>query len=101
MKSLAIILSVYIVVLAVMPCADAHDADNGCISFDLIEQTHSHLSDVDFCSPFCSCTCCQTLSQPTLYSTFQINLLGLELTTPLLTQNELKSDISFWRPPKS
>ena len=100
MKILSVIFAVYIVVLAAMPCADIHAADNDKISVELQEQNHSHSGDVDLCTPFCYCTCCQTLSQPTIYSTFQINLVGFNLATPLIVKNEMKCTIFFWRPPK-
>lgn len=99
MKLIAIILSTYILGLITIPCADDHVAINSN-SFELQEQTSSHDSDVDCCSPFCFCNCCQSSSLTTTFNTFQFNLVGFKLIASFILQNEIESNISFWRPPK-
>jgi hypothetical protein len=101
MKSLAIIISVYILALTAIPCADVHAADTHSVSVELLEQSNNHSSDVDLCSPFCFCNCCQTLSQTTTFNTTQVIFAGFDIATPVLVQNEMECTITFWRPPKS
>ena len=100
MKFIVVILSAYIMVLTAMPCDDIHATNTISASLELCEQSHSQSNDVDLCSPFCFCHCCQTLSQPATHTTSQIMRVGLNLTLPSFVQNEMGSTISFWRPPK-
>nr|NQU90277.1 hypothetical protein [Bacteroidota bacterium] len=100
MKFIAVILSVYVMVLTAMPCADVFAADTNSVTLEVFEQSHSHSHDVDLCSPFCFCDCCQTLSQITKHFIFQINLVSFNLSMSSLVQDEIECAISFWRPPK-
>lgn len=60
MKYLAVVLSFYLLALAVMPC----DEQGDCYSQEtdhsaLVDFGHSdHEEDTDNCSPFCICACC-------------------------------------------
>jgi len=100
MKIIAVILSVYVMVLTAMPCTDVHAADTNSVVLELLEQDQYHSYDVDLCSPFCFCVCCQTHPQPVAYFTFQIDFTGFNLTVPSIVQNERECIISFFRPPK-
>ncbi|OQX97998.1 MAG: hypothetical protein B6I20_11625 [Bacteroidetes bacterium 4572_117] len=101
MKSLAIIISVYILALIAIPCADAHASDSGKVSMELLQQDYNHSDGVDLCSPFCFCNCCQTHSQPAGYNTYQVNLVSSTISMAYLYQNEINYTFSFWRPPQS
>lgn len=101
MKYLAVIFSVYVMVLTAMPCNDVHAANTNSVSLELVKQNLNPANDIDLCSPFCFCNCCQTLAQPASYNNFQLTLVVFDLTIPSLVQNEIESTISFWRPPKS
>ncbi len=100
MKFTAVILSIYIMALTTMPCTDNHTSDEISSTFELSELDHIHSSDIDLCSPFCFCNCCQTLSQLTIYKSFQIYRIGFNLSIPVSVQNEIEYIISFWQPPK-
>lgn len=83
-----------------MPCADVYASDTDSVTLEIFEQNHSHSSDVDLCSPFCFCNCCQVLAQPTVYYTIQVDLVGFNLTIPPLVQNDVECTFAFWRPPQ-
>lgn len=62
MKILAFILSVYILALNFVPCEDTVSFDDDItmeLSQDLDHNHSDSNSDVDLCSPFCQCNCCQ------------------------------------------
>tara|TARA_B100000809_G_scaffold110921_2_gene109489 strand:+ start:19143 stop:19469 length:327 start_codon:yes stop_codon:yes gene_type:complete len=64
MKHLTILLSIYILALSFVTCSDAvastlHDENVTEFAQDIDHGDHSHSQEVDFCSPFCSCQCCQ------------------------------------------
>ncbi len=100
MKFLTVILSIYVMILTFMPCADTQIADADCHSTVQQDQGGEHSEDIEICSPFCFCACCQTLTQTSIYTIAMINIPSVKITTPLLVQNEIESSISFWRPPK-
>ncbi|WP_394707611.1 DUF6660 family protein [uncultured Draconibacterium sp.] len=100
MKFLTVILSIYVMILTFMPCADAHVGNADCHSIIQQDQDGEHSEDIEICSPFCFCACCQTLAQTPTYTIPKINLPSVEVISPLLVQNEIESTISFWRPPK-
>ncbi len=63
MKILAVILSVYILALNFTPCEDTSygvDDTQTELTQQLSDQ-HGH-GTTDFCSPFCHCNCCHTLT---------------------------------------
>jgi hypothetical protein len=68
MKFLAIILSVYVMWLTVMPCIDK-PTDNSVHAVEICsqDQSNQHINDLDLCSPFCTCNCCQTNCDITSY----------------------------------
>ena len=100
MKFLTVILSIYVMILTFMPCADAHVGNADCHSTVQQDQSGEHSEDIEFCSPFCFCACCQILSLTSIYTIPKINLPDVNIITPSLVQNEIESTISFWRPPK-
>jgi len=59
MKGLAVFLSFYIILLSAIPC---DDVVNTCsiskTEFSQKTVGHDH-NDIDHCSPFCTCQCCQ------------------------------------------
>ncbi|RUT79651.1 DUF6660 family protein [Ancylomarina longa] len=100
MKLLASILSLYVMILVFMPCADAHISNSDYFSIIQQDQEDGHSGDIEFCSPFCFCTCCQTPSVIHTQIIPQVSFLVIEIIAPLLLEKEIVSNISFWRPPK-
>ena len=81
MKAVAIFLSFYIVLLSAIPCVDEvrHNASQ---KVELSPNTtNSHPNDIDHCSPFCSCQCCQ--------ATFCV------VNTPVLSPSEASGIIHY------
>ena len=59
MKWIAILLSIYLMALSNMPCADMEvDSAMHTTAHFSSEESHSHDKDNDLCSPFCACNCC-------------------------------------------
>lgn len=59
MKVLALILSIYILGLNIVPCAD-YDTSTQEVKTEVsqaLDHDHQH-QDSDLCSPFCQCHCC-------------------------------------------
>ena len=100
MKIVAVILSVYVMALTVLPCADVHAADSNSVSLEFLEQSQGHSSEVDLCSPFCICDCCQTNSQQAIYTTFQVGLIAVKIAIPASIKNEIECTNSFWHLPQ-
>jgi hypothetical protein len=72
MKYISAILSIYILALALLPCADQIDWCNSDTGAEqVVAQAeagdHDHSSDSkDLCSPLCTCSCCHlTVRTPT------------------------------------
>ena len=61
MKFFATILSVYVMVLITMPCADM-PVENNLQKIEIPGQTsQNHPCGTHHCTPFCPCDCCVTL----------------------------------------
>ena len=83
MKLLVIILSIYTVVLTVIPCDDVFINDTQqelSITQSLEDVNHNTF---DLCSPFCSCVCCATFftEQQTYQDILQTRIAIKELCT--------------------
>ena len=108
MKFLNYILSVYLIVLSSLPCADmevssaAHKAVEIASNHD--EKSHNHDKENDLCSPFCSCNCCG--SQIVSYfntTTLNFNVVSKNITTQLPSYiSKFTSSFygSIWQPPQ-
>ena len=84
MKILAFILSVYILALNFAPCEDSNNLDtinksDISISNDI---EHNH-NDLDLCSPFCHCQCCQ------------VHVTDFEMIDFQITSSEISSVVYF------
>lgn len=98
MKIFSVIMSIYLLGLMFVPCADIH-AEND-LSNTVIETLDTHENHVDTCSPFCFCECCQTVSQPAIYNYFTYFSTLIETSTPFIQASEYSVPITLWRPPK-
>jgi hypothetical protein len=59
-RSFAFILSLFLLGLSVIPCADEVNAESVEITSVNTDGDHDHESDEDLCSPFCVCQCCHS-----------------------------------------
>lgn len=99
MKLISYIFSVYLILLAVIPCC----AFDNCPD-DKITQAEKHEKgdkDCGNCSPFFSCEGCATatVSEVPLENEL-INLSIVSVYTNYTQQHLSKADNEFWQPPK-
>ena len=103
-KIINFILSLYLIFLSCIPCADTKEEISIHSSQENVanHEKHSHDTSTDGCSPFCVCNCCghQVLNyQPIIAYNFSIQLQELKISN-------YKSDFisffsgSIWQPPK-
>jgi len=95
------ILSVYLLVLTVMPCTDAH-AKMGATQQTQVSQADDEHHDLDICSPFCVCSSCTAavILQPSI--TFDVLHFESEgKNVPSFYQSVNSSFYaSIWQPPQ-
>lgn len=110
MKFLNIILSIYLVALSCLPCADlevssaAHTDAHELAKTTHDSEGHSHGNDKDLCSPFCSCNCCgsQIVSYFNVMSC-NFTVVSKEIKTQLPSYtSKFTSNFygSIWQPPQ-
>lgn len=104
MKLLAFFLSLFFMVLTMVPCNDAAKglSEKVCQNQDLhLEQSQDQHADL--CSPFCVCNCCgMTLSVSqinTLLPEKNLLLLKTDITESMYDYSILFS-AGIWQPPK-
>ncbi len=63
MKFITILLSVLLLSLSCLPCADkkVNSSDKTSVVFTSNQGDHSHDNEIDLCTPFCMCSCCGSL----------------------------------------
>lgn len=109
MKCISIILGVYLLALAVLPCAD----EAGWCVFDIEEafgvelhetENHNHNNDcADHCSPLCTCSCCHITLRTPVKMDVHITSPRLVLSDAPLLESLLRNLTSLndiWQPPK-
>lgn len=102
MKIVSWLIVIIILVVNFMPCKDnnAGTIETNRISRTIEEHGHSK-SDFDSCSPFCTCSCCNT---PTyINQTVYIRTISLMLKkkyVDMYSANTASISLSVWQPPK-
>ncbi len=104
MRFLAYILSLYILVLTAVPCLDAPEflgSGNVQITQNTTD-TAQGLPDIDYCSPFCVCSCC--VSSISLQEVFHIDFTCDSFSPVQYSKyTSVFSSFNFasiWQPPK-
>jgi len=69
MKIFACILSIYVLALTAIPCIDLQ-YNNDMHKTELAQKSTSGQNDIDYCSPFCTCSCC---ASPIIYQGYSIH----------------------------
>ncbi len=100
MKVLSAILSIYIMVLIAMPCNDVHTVQDNKAPVELSEHNHAHSDHTDLCSPFCFCSCCQTVFIPITFNYNHFTSIIFDLTINYVKQNYIDPATNLWRPPR-
>jgi hypothetical protein len=105
-KFLYVILSLYLVLLSSLPCADVEVNTSAYTEMASTsnQDEHSHDKEDDLCSPFCICNCCG--SQITHY--LQVVMIDFPiLSKPIKTQLPTYKFLfasnfygSIWQPPQ-
>ncbi|SHG28387.1 DUF6660 family protein [Flavobacterium defluvii] len=105
MKWIAVLLSIYLMALSNMPCADmeVNSAMHKTAQFSS-EDNHTHDKQNDLCSPFCNCNCCgaQVLSYQTTV-TYEFPSAYTQISISLPSYNSVFiSNFSgkIWQPPQ-
>ncbi|WP_306350227.1 DUF6660 family protein [Flavobacterium sp. '19STA2R22 D10 B1'] len=105
MKWYLIFLSVYILSLACIPCADAHGIEISTTEQSSIKKhdIEQHM-DVDSCSPFCICNCCGSpIFNSIQFFTFDLKESNAVITKKLSDYQFVFSSnfyASIWQPPQ-
>ncbi|MBB3971266.1 DUF6660 family protein [Mucilaginibacter phyllosphaerae] len=104
MKYLAIVFSIYMTLLSLMPCQDKEDIASNFIFSTSFHSSHSakEHSGQEVCPPFCTCSCCSTArtltSKPLTIVFFKI----VESQYPDSKISALQDQpLSVWQPPQS
>jgi hypothetical protein len=102
-KFFSILLSLYIVVLTLVPCVDHDLGTNSYSNGNVVAgQVSQHQEDQDCCSPFCNCACCG-LSIEVAKIFVMEQQISLLQSVSCTANPRVKSGYSFsiWQPPKS
>lgn len=105
MKVFTIIFSIYILALSIMPCSDAFNDCNRITTVRESTLAHNHQSDHnDFCSPFCTCSCCSISVYPNAnFVSFSIAkpAVGSKVAYPIRDFSFVSNFYgNIWQPPK-
>lgn len=95
------ILSVYLLILMVMPCTDAH-SKMGAATNTQISQAHDDHHDLEICSPFCVCSGCTAAVMLQAVITFEVfHFESHYKNVPGLYESIVSSFYgSIWQPPQ-
>ena len=106
MKLFSIIISIYIIALSCLPCADmeVNSLAHTTTKFTANHEDHSHDKENDLCSPFCICSCCGSQ----VVSLFHIDAINFPILfkgikTQLPTYKSVFASNfygSIWQPPQ-
>lgn len=104
MKCLTIIFSIYMTLLAVLPCRDKDDFVDVIKSYTTINSSHSGNEEAgkETCTPFCTCSCCSTVRAISTYQPVaglylqEVKKSFGEPNVPALPEQI----ISIWQPPQ-
>ncbi|WP_425474801.1 DUF6660 family protein [Niabella insulamsoli] len=102
MKFFALILSVWLIVIALLPCGD-HEDTRMQPSVSAQSTNHQQAHHTEHCTPLCSCSCCSI--------SFSHHALLPELGMAVLAQSKQhtyyacsfyeKTANAIWQPPKA
>lgn len=109
MKQLNVTLSLYLLVLAMLPCTDGMAlGESHILNTQQLEVNHAdeHEHDkgvADHCSPLCACSCCHITIRPPADMTWGISftpMLGEKLPHLYSNLYGLTDSDDIWQPPK-
>lgn len=104
MRFITFILSIYVLALSVVSCADDIEShsDGNKVEVSVSQDEHNHSENcTDFCSPFCTCACCGTvITLVSNLNVFETNLISLpKYLFHYSFEYSFNYNIGVWRPP--
>ncbi|UKT65988.1 DUF6660 family protein [Pedobacter mucosus] len=102
MKYLALLISLYCTLLAILPCQDRADIAAE-VSHVIIQKAHatSERCSQETCPPFCNCCCCSSARQVSAKAVLTVFTKPIVSTYPGITApGTLSQTISVWQPPQ-
>jgi len=101
MKTLAYILSLYILLLTLLPCIDVPISQDNHTAAMSQNGHETHQGEKDNCSPFCTCSCCATSAIFQEYlAEFNSFLFIGQNYFPVSSKFISDPLASIWQPPK-
>jgi hypothetical protein len=101
MKIFAFIMSIVVLTLSMVPCADAGAASQNHLKAE-INSAHQHKNDwQDQCSPFCHCNCCSSASSHQ-FTAFTLTKpsFAKKLQSEFLSSSIIEIALPIWQPPQ-
>ncbi|WP_091208092.1 DUF6660 family protein [Mucilaginibacter gossypiicola] len=102
MKYLAIIFSVYMTILAILPCQDREDMI-ASVMHVTVQKSHSANDErgQETCPPFCTCSCCSTARTLTARVAISIFIQSIIREYPNYSIAAIQDQpINIWQPPQ-
>lgn len=104
MKVRTLILTVYLLALAIYPCSDANtctdERKDGKAKIELTQHDHSE-DEGDACTPFCICSCCAATIRLTTADVTLAEYTHHTLHIIPYTERYLLSNVhAIWQPPR-
>jgi hypothetical protein len=103
MKFLTFIMSIFILALSIVPCADVDASslkEKSKIETPVSENTqHNNMSDG--CGPFCSCNCCVGFTKPEIFQINPLITIILDITYPYIEKKKSSNTYPPFQPPKA
>jgi hypothetical protein len=102
MKLFSFLISLYMLLLACMPCNDSRDCSAGeKVSMVLYDQHDDHGDDTEHCTPLCVCACCAApvvyFQQSLFIKNFAATKTANSYPDPFVFSNKANS---IWQPPR-
>lgn len=101
MKFFAAIMALIVLVLSIMPCADAKELHKQTIKYEIAKESKQKAPLNDDCSPFCQCNCCagffvnhQIVALPVIAKQFFQTSSNLTVIEPIQVY------LPIWQPPQ-
>jgi hypothetical protein len=101
MKYLAIIFSVYMTFLSLMPCQDKDDKLTNMVTTTISKDKACEQTGQEVCPPFCTCSCCSTARQLTSNPVLAVFTKAVVRIYPAYAIPAVqKQVIKIWQPPQ-
>lgn len=101
MRLFSFLMAVVIIVITVMPCADAKAMYIKSSKYEIEKQQKDSKPFSDQCSPFCQCNCCAGFSiNHSVVSLTKIPVFSNNPTSSFLPLEIIKVSLPIWQPPQ-